>query len=45
VRTLPAKDDVASPIGRSFYNTYQVQTVEELEEKLNSMAGLEFLAA
>ena len=42
VRTLPAKDDVASPIGRSFYNTYQVQTVEELEEKLNSMAGLEY---
>lgn len=42
VRTLSAKDDVASPIGRSFYNTYQVQTVEELEEKLNSMAGLEY---
>ena len=42
VRTLPAEDDKASPIGRSFYNTYQVSTVDELEAKLNDVEGLEY---
>lgn len=42
IRTLPAEDDLKSPIGRSFYNTYQVQTKEELETKLNSIPGLEY---
>lgn len=42
IRTLPPEDDLASPIGRSFYNTYQVKTVEELEAKLNAISGLEY---
>mmetsp|Transcript_7037 Transcript_7037/g.10302 ORF Transcript_7037/g.10302 Transcript_7037/m.10302 type:complete len:565 (+) Transcript_7037:1-1695(+) len=42
IRTLPAQDDFTSPIGRSFYNTYQVKTIEELEVKLDSVQGLEY---
>ena len=42
IRTLPKEDDPASPIGRSFYNSYQVSTVEELEDKLNAIEGLEY---
>ena len=41
-RVLPAEDDPTSPIGRSFYNTYQVKTTEALEAKLNSIPGLEY---
>mmetsp|Transcript_10157 Transcript_10157/g.12873 ORF Transcript_10157/g.12873 Transcript_10157/m.12873 type:complete len:645 (+) Transcript_10157:113-2047(+) len=42
IRTMPAEDDPASPIGRSFYNTYQVSTKEEVETKLNAVQGLEY---
>lgn len=39
---MPAEDDKDSPIGRSFYNTYQVTNKTDLESKLNSIAGLEY---
>ena len=39
---MPAEDDPTSPIGRSFYNTYQVSTKEDLEKKLNSIQGVEY---
>lgn len=39
---MPAEDDPKSPIGRSFYNTYQVSTKEEVEEKLDAIQGLEY---
>ena len=39
---MPAEDDKESPIGRSFYNTYQVTNKSDLEIKLNSIAGLEY---
>mmetsp|Transcript_48107 Transcript_48107/g.145300 ORF Transcript_48107/g.145300 Transcript_48107/m.145300 type:complete len:650 (-) Transcript_48107:424-2373(-) len=42
VRTMPPEDDLASPLGRSFYNCYQVKTNEELEKKLNTVEGLEY---
>jgi len=42
VRTLPPEDDTKSPIGRSYYNTYNVKTKEELEAKLNAITGLEY---
>ena len=41
-RTLPAEDDPESPIGRSFYNAYQVDNKIDLEKKLNKIAGLEY---
>lgn len=41
-RTLPAEDDKESPIGRSFYNTYQVNNKTDLEMKLNKISGLEY---
>jgi D-xylose reductase len=41
-RSLPPQDDPDSPIGRSFYNTYQVSSVEELEQKLRATPGLEY---
>ncbi|KAL9191207.1 hypothetical protein ACHAXT_000913 [Thalassiosira profunda] len=41
-RTLPAVDDPESPIGRSFYNAYQVDNKIDLEKKLNKIAGLEY---
>lgn len=42
IRVLPPQDDLTSPIGRSFYNTYQVKTVQEVEAKLNKITGLEY---
>jgi len=42
IRTLPSEDDKQSPIGRSFYNTYQVSSTVELEKKLNAIKGLEY---
>uniref|UniRef100_A0A7S2I4B2 NADP-dependent oxidoreductase domain-containing protein n=1 Tax=Helicotheca tamesis TaxID=374047 RepID=A0A7S2I4B2_9STRA len=42
IRTIPAEDDKESPIGRSFYNTYQVKTKMELETKLDATKGLEY---
>jgi len=41
-RTLPAEDDKESPIGRSFYNAYQVDNKIDLERKLDKIAGLEY---
>jgi hypothetical protein len=41
-RILPSQDDEASPIGRSFYNAYQVENKADLEKKLNSIEGLEY---
>ena len=41
-RTLPAEDDKESPIGRSFYNAYQVTNKIDLEKKLNKINGLEY---
>lgn len=42
VRTLPKEDDPSSPIGRSYYNTYQVDSISALEAKLDAIAGLEY---
>ena len=42
MRTLPPEDDTTSPIGRSYFNTYNVQSKEELETKLNAIPGLEY---
>jgi len=39
---MPAEDDKNSPIGRSFYNTYQVTNKTDVEKKLNEIAGLEY---
>ena len=39
---MPKEDDPESPIGRSFYNTYQVSTKEDLERKLDGIPGLEY---
>ena len=39
---MPAEDDPTSPIGRSFYNTYQVSTKEDLEKKLDGIQGLQY---
>ena len=39
---MPEEDDLTSPIGRSFYNTYQVSTRNEVEEKLNIIEGLDY---
>jgi len=41
-RTMPAEDDKNSPIGRSFYNTYQATNKTDVEKKLNEIAGLEY---
>lgn len=41
-RTLPDEDDKDSPIGRSFYNAYQVDNKMDLEMKLDKIAGLEY---
>jgi diketogulonate reductase-like aldo/keto reductase/alpha-ketoglutarate-dependent taurine dioxygenase len=42
-RTMPKEDDANSPIGRSWKNTYQVETIEELELKLKAIKGLEYV--
>lgn len=42
VRTIPAEDDQTSPIGRSYFNTYQVKTKEELIEKLDNIDDLRY---
>jgi diketogulonate reductase-like aldo/keto reductase/alpha-ketoglutarate-dependent taurine dioxygenase len=41
-RVLPAEDDPTSPIGRSYFNTYQVDTIEEVEKKMKAIPGLEY---
>lgn len=42
IRTLPAQDDPSSPIGRSYKNTWNVSTKDELEEKLREQEGCEW---
>jgi D-xylose reductase len=39
IRTLPAEDDPSSPIGRSYKSTWNVDSKEELEEKLSKVDG------
>lgn len=39
IRTLPAKTDPDSPIGRSYQQTWNVETKEELEAKLSKIEG------
>ncbi|KAL7580999.1 hypothetical protein ACA910_005810 [Epithemia clementina (nom. ined.)] len=39
IRTLPPEDDPLSPIGRSYKNTWHVQTPQELEAKLSKIDG------
>jgi D-xylose reductase len=39
IRTLPAQDDPSSPIGRSYQNTWNVSSKQELEEKLSKVPG------
>lgn len=39
IRTLPAQDDPMSPIGRSYQNTWNVSSREELESKLSQIEG------
>ena len=39
IRTLPNQDDPSSPIGRSYQNSWGVQTPQELEEKLRTLDG------
>ena len=41
-RTLPDADDPSSPIGRSYQNTWQVQTRDELDAKLATKPGVEW---
>ncbi len=42
VRTLSKQDDPSSPIGRSYFNTYAVETKADLETKLDAISGLEY---
>jgi diketogulonate reductase-like aldo/keto reductase/alpha-ketoglutarate-dependent taurine dioxygenase len=42
IRTIPVEDDKSSPIGRSWKNTYNVDTKEELEAKLETIKGLDY---
>ena len=37
VRVMPEEDDPTSPIGRSWKNTFQVQTREQAEERMKSL--------
>jgi D-xylose reductase len=39
IRTLPNKDDPSSPIGRSYQNTWGVETPQQLDDKLSQMDG------
>ena len=39
IRTLPPEDDPTSPIGRSYKNTWNVTSTEELEAKLSEIEG------
>jgi hypothetical protein len=41
-RTIPAQDDPSSPIGRSYQNTWQVKSREELDAKLAEQEGVEW---
>jgi hypothetical protein len=41
-RVSPSEDDLTSPLGRSWKNTYQVSTKEELEALLSKSSGLEY---
>ena len=39
IRTLPAEDDPSSPIGRSYKNTWNVSSQDELNKKLSEIDG------
>ena len=41
-RIMPEEDDLGSPLGRSWKNTYQVKTHTELEEKLAVTPGVDY---
>ena len=41
-RVLPPEDDLASPLGRSWKNTYDVDNESELEEKLAVIPGIQW---
>lgn len=41
-RTLPPEDDPLSPIGRSYKNTWQVKSREELDKKLSEMEDVKW---
>lgn len=41
-RVSPSEDDLSSPLGRSWKNTYQVSTKEELETLLSKTPGIEY---
>jgi diketogulonate reductase-like aldo/keto reductase len=42
IRTLPPEDDADSPLGRSWKNSWNVATKEELEQKLSHIDGCEY---
>jgi len=41
-RTLPAEDDLSSPIGRSYQKTWHVETPAALDAKLKQIDGVEW---
>lgn len=42
IRTLPSKDDPSSPLGRSYQNSWNVSSRQELEERLSKIDGCEW---
>lgn len=42
IRTLPNEDDPSSPLGRSYKNSWNVSSEQELEEKLSKIEGCEW---
>jgi D-xylose reductase len=42
IRTLPPNDDPTSPLGRSYQNSWNVSSPEELDKKLASISGCEW---
>ena len=43
IRILPKDNDLASPLGRGWKSTYNVNTKIELEEKLSRIIGMEYI--
>lgn len=42
IRTLPPKDDPTSPLGRSYQNSWNVSSPDELEQRLSQIQGCEW---
>lgn len=42
IRTLPPQDDPTSPLGRSYQNSWDVTTPQQLDEKLATIPGCEW---